>query len=336
MYIIFDSNIWISELGLKSTLGSTVRFFVKTKGAVVVVPEVIKLETERNLKSALTKYVADLEKNYRQLLAIFGKLKEQVLPDTNAIDSKVAAIFGECQLELLEIPLSLESARSSFLKTIDKIPPSDKDQQFKDGVIWAECVRLLETDDVYLVTNDKAFFKGREPKYNNLAEALRAEVENAEHSIYLFDTLSALLQEIRSEVILDEDVLAREYWESNCKTIETTLESNSFTVIAPPNISTELYVTEDPNKLYAEFSISYQCEDLLADGRSNAVLLLNGSGTYSLNDKQFSGFRTNGEELSFVTHQGEEKCVRNAYFYSDGMVFGHKTVEHVVKSKIVD
>jgi len=143
MYVVFDSNIWISELGLNSAKGAAIRFFVKNRGATVVVPEVVKLETERHLKAELTRYVGELEKNYRQLLAVFGKLKELVLPDAQAIEEMVAAVFGKCQVELLETPLTIESARSSFLRAVDKVPPSDKDQQFKDGVIWSECLRLL-------------------------------------------------------------------------------------------------------------------------------------------------------------------------------------------------
>ena len=51
MYVIFDSNIWISELGLNSARGAAVRFFLKSNGATVVVPEVVKLETEKHLKA---------------------------------------------------------------------------------------------------------------------------------------------------------------------------------------------------------------------------------------------------------------------------------------------
>ena len=100
MYVIFDSNIWISELGLNSTMGAAVRFFVKYKGATVVVPEVIRLETERNLKAALTKYVGELDKNHRQLLAVFGKLKELVLPDEVAIEKKLLQCSGSANLNL--------------------------------------------------------------------------------------------------------------------------------------------------------------------------------------------------------------------------------------------
>jgi hypothetical protein len=46
LYIVFDTNIWISELGLNSAKGAATRFFVKKRGATVVVPEVVKLETE--------------------------------------------------------------------------------------------------------------------------------------------------------------------------------------------------------------------------------------------------------------------------------------------------
>ena len=192
MYVIFDSNIWISELGLNSAKGAAVRFFVKNRGATVVVPEVVRLETEKHLKSELEGYVAELRKNHRQLLAVFGKLKELVLPELHDIEEKVAAVFGKCNVEVLEVPLTLESAKNAFLRTVDRIPPSDKNQQFKDGVIWFECIRLLESDDVHLVTADKAFYKGRQYD-SGLAEALSLEVKNAKHALFISPTLSALL-----------------------------------------------------------------------------------------------------------------------------------------------
>lgn len=333
MYVILDSNIWISELGLNSAKGAATRFYVKNRGATVVLPEVIKLETERHLKFELTRYVAELEKNYRQLLSIFGKLKELVLPDKKAIEEKVAAIFGECKIELLELPLTLEAARSSFLKAIDKVPPSDKDQQFKDGVIWDECVRLLEQGDVYLVTADKAFYKGRQYE-NGLAEALTQETKGSKHSIYIFPTLSALLETIKTEIKIDEKALVNEFWESARSSIESILNRNSFAVTGDPTVTIDLFATENPNRLYSEFSISYQCEDLTADERSCAVLNLQGDCTYLVMEKQFEAFRNYGEELLFKTKDGEDKRQRNVVLFADSIVIGHKTVEHSIKYKI--
>jgi hypothetical protein len=333
MFIILDSNIWISELGLNTAKGAAVRFYVKNRGATVVLPEVIKLETERHLKSELTKYVAELEKNHRQLLSVFGKLKELVLPDEETIETKVASIFSDCKIELLGLPLTLESARSSFLKTIEKIPPSDKDQQFKDGVIWAECVSLLEKGDVYLVSADKAFYKDRQYE-NGLAEALVLETKNSKHSVYIFPTLSALLETIKNEVKIDEKALVNQFWDSTRNSIENILDRNSFAVTGDPTVAVQLFATENPNRLYTEFSISYQCEDLTADERSCGVLNLKGDCTYLVNENQFDAFRNYGEELLFKTKDGEDKSQRNVVLFADGIVIGHKTVEHSIKYKL--
>lgn len=333
MYVIFDSNIWISELGLNSAKGAAVRFFVKNKGAKVVVPEVVKLETERHLKSELEGYVVALQKNHRQLLAVFGKLKELVLPDAQDIEEKVAAIFGKCEVELMDLPLTIESVRNSFLRTVDNISPSDKDQQFKDGVIWFECVRLLETDDVHLVTADRAFYKGRQYE-NGLADALVFEVKQAKHSLFVSPTLAALLQAIKTEVKVDEKNLVTQFWENNRQSIDSLLQRNAFVIVGDQTVAIDLYITETPNRLYAGFLISYSCEDLTSDGRTEGVLFLRGDCTYLVQEKQFSAMRNHGEELSFKTKEHEDKNIRNIVIFADGLVIGHKTVEHAVKFRL--
>lgn len=333
MYVIFDTNIWISELGLKTTLGSAVRFFVNSKKATVVVPEVIRFETEANLKIALTKYLTELSKNYRQLLTIFGALKELVLPDQALIEEKVASVFGACQLELIEIPFSIESAKSSFTKTINKVAPSDKDQQFKDGVIWADILRLLQDDDVYFVTEDKAFYRNRDYK-NGLASDLESEARGCAHNLYLFHNLSDFLKEIRTEIKLDKEKLPAEYWESNRKNIEGILERNNFAITGSPYLSNNLFVTEDPNRLYVEFELLIECDDLLDEAR-DGILKLNGDCTYYSKEDSFSNFRSRGEEVSYTSEEGRQtsKC---GYLYADNVVIGHRTVDHSVKLKITE
>jgi len=245
----------------------------------------------------------------------------------------VAAVFGECQVKLLEVPFTLESARSSFLKVVDKSPPSDKNQQFKDGLIWADCIQLLNSADVYLVTADKAFYEGREYK-NNLANNLKLEAEDAKHKIYIFSSLSNLLQEISTEVSLDERALVSQFWTSNLGSIESILERNSFAVAKEPAVSVQKCITEDPGRLYIEFSISYQCEDLSADERSDAVLILKGDGTYLSAEEQFEALRNCGEELLFKTKNGEDKSYRNVMIRASCGVIGHKTVKRTIKYKI--
>ncbi|MEI7995920.1 MAG: hypothetical protein WCH01_13560 [Methylococcaceae bacterium] len=183
------------------------------------------------------------------------------------------------------------------------------------------------------MTNDKAFFNGRDLK-NGLADSLKFEANRKKHKVYIFPELSKLLETIKIEIGLDEKQLVHQFWGENRQFIEGILERNSFTVVGNPTISVNLYVTEDPNRLYLEFHISYQCNDLLSDERSDSVLLLKGDGTFIVEDKQFEALRNLGEELSFKTKDGEEKSQRGNHIFPGCGIIGHRTVEHTVKYKL--
>lgn len=333
MYVVFDSNIWISELGLNSPKGAAVRFFIKNQKAIVVLPEVIKLETERKLRSELKTYIENIAKNHRQLLTMFGKLKDMVLPSEQEIDDKVAAIFGKCKVELLEVPFTIESARSSFLKTIDKLAPSDKKQQFKDGVIWSDCMRLLETDDVYLITSDKDFYKERNYE-KGIAPSLLQEAALYPKNISLFPNITNFLHSIKTEVQLDEASLALQFREAKNQSINTILSGNSFAVVGEPSVKTDIYATENPSKLYVEFEIVYSCEDLTDDSRLDAKLILKGDCYYVPLDQKCEDIRSYGEELSYKTKDGEEKSNKNIVLFVDSIIIGHRSIEHSVRYRL--
>ena len=161
MIVVFDSNVWLSELGLRSGAAAAVRFFLNQSGAHVAVPEVVQLEVRHNLTNRLRTHVEGIRDNYRQLLTACGKLREIILPTEEEIQAKVEELFSSIGVQQKQIPFSLESARSALSKTIQKESPCDKTQEFKDAAIWADCVTLLATDEVVLVTNNKAFYKDR-------------------------------------------------------------------------------------------------------------------------------------------------------------------------------
>ena len=154
MIICLDSNILIKEFGLNTSLGSAVRLYMNEQNAKLLLPDVVKLEVKENLFQILTKHTNTIKKNHNQLLSIFGELKEIVLPSDNEIKERIDIVFDSMKIEIIEEPFTIESARSSFLKTIKKEPPSLHSQQFKDGVIWNDCIKYLDKDDLFLITND--------------------------------------------------------------------------------------------------------------------------------------------------------------------------------------
>jgi hypothetical protein len=329
MFIVLDSNIWIAELGLNTNLGSATRFYIRQNNARLVLPEVVRLEVEHNFLDRLKDFTKKTSDNYRQLLMAFGTLKELVLPSDEEIQKKVQEVFTNVGVDLLAIPFSLESARSSFLKTIRKLPPSQYSQQFKDGVLWADCCRLLENDDVYLITSDQDFYEGK--KYlKGLATNLFEEASAQAHSLRIFPSLSGLLNDLKTEVALDIDALVNTFIQQNKASVEGILERSGFQIYERVNVSRELYATERPNTLYLRFTAEFACEDLTGEDRTEGRLLLKGDGSYNTDDKSFSDLRNSGEKLSFRLKDGSEQVIHNYILHCEAFL-GHRKIVHTVR-----
>ncbi len=134
MIVVFDTNVWISALALTSNVGSAVRFYLREQKARIGLPEVVKLETEVHLRTTLSEHIQEIQSSHRQLLAVFGRLKEVVLPTAEEVEALIAQVFSNLGVQIEEIPFRLDSTKASLIRTVKKLPPSNKDQQFKDGV----------------------------------------------------------------------------------------------------------------------------------------------------------------------------------------------------------
>jgi len=336
MIVVLDTNIWLKEMALNSTLGAAVRFFIKQRSAQIALPEVVRLEVERNFRKNVREYVGKMRENHRQLLAVFGKLKEVVLPDDAAIENKIAEIFSGVGVELLQVDFSFESARSSFLKTIEGLPPSsDKNQQFKDGVLWSDCIRLLEQDDVFFVTSDAMFF--HQQKYDEgLAKNLLDETVGKPHHLKTFRSLSELLSDIKTEVVIDETLLIQSFMNQHGQLVDDMLQRNNFRLDQVPQITKTLYATELPAVLYIEFAIDIPCSDLSDQARIGAVLHLKGTGSYDVEAGKYDDIRITGQELDFVLADGTTRQSTNIMIGAASLVIGHRDVVHTVRYQLTE
>jgi predicted nucleic acid-binding protein len=335
LIVVFDSNVWISELGLRSGIAAATKFFLSHNRARLAVPEVVRLEVEQELQARLTEHIDSIQLSYRQLLTAFGKLREVVLPTKVEVLAKIQELFDSIEVEKVDVPFSIESARSSFLKTINKSPPSDKRQEFKDGVLWADCLGLLASDAVVLVTSDKAFYKDREYA-KGLAANLEAEARQRPNPLTIVPTLSALLQSLRTTVTLDEDKLAQVFLEQYKESVGGTLQRVGFELGARQSLEYTLFATETPTVLFLEFFMAYSCRDIRDEGRTDAVLFLKGDGSYMPTTGRFSELRNFGEHLKYRMPDGSERENRSAVIYAAGLVMGHKEVTNVVRYKLDD
>ena len=334
MKIVFDTNIWISDLGLNSGAGAAIRFFIKETEAVVVVPEVVRLEFEKNLTKELKKYKKDIIDSHSKLLTVFGELKEIVLPSDDEINNKARDILNTLDIPMEEMPFSLDAAKSSFLKIIDKKPPSKHKQQFKDGVIWANCLELLNDSDVYFVSNDTDFYKGSNID-EGLAPNLWEETKQYPNKLTLISSLEELLDDIRVDVDLDDNNLVEGIFETSGDEINEVLDKAEFSLGNLPSITKSLFLTENSSQLYMEFDISYECSDQTNQDRTDAFLGLKGSGLYEKKKGEFLKVSLDSVSLQYIDTAGQKQSRDFLYLSAHGTL-GHRTIEYTVRHPLSD
>ncbi|MDE2805518.1 MAG: PIN domain-containing protein [Gemmatimonadota bacterium] len=286
MFIVLDSNMWISQVGLQSQNGAAVRHFVKRRKAIMVIPEVVELEVRYVLTEQMLGKRKAVETNYRQLLPIMGSLRTLDLPSEDDIRDAVAARILNLDVPTRRVSLNLDVSRASMLKVIEKHSPSKSKEQFRDGVIWGHCLDLLDEGNVYLITKDKDFYERRnynEGLASELVDEMRARGTRGE--VKLLRDLTDLLQEIRVTVNLDDGEIFQVVRDGQGETIDELLVAHGFGLVGEVRGEVQYFATEKASEIYFRFQFSHPCEDVIGAGRRAGVLNLKGFGFLDLDTK---------------------------------------------------
>ncbi|MCH7712492.1 MAG: radical SAM protein [Chloroflexi bacterium] len=218
-------------------------------------------------------------------------------------------------------------------RMLKKIPPSNKNQQFKDAVLWENCLEVLKTDAVCLVSNDKAFYKSREYS-QGLADELKQDIEKCPNEFKIFPRLADLLSEIKTGVQIEPEILIEAYMNQNSAQLEGMASKQSFIMEGEPRTTLEVFATENPLFLYFDFTIEFPCVDTSNEGRTDARIYASGEGKYNAEEKKIVELTTRGETLLHRLPDGTEKKLENIVIGVMTGVIGHRTVEHSVKRKL--
>jgi hypothetical protein len=77
--------------------------------------------------------------------------------------------------------------------------------------------------------------------------------------------------------------------------------------------------------------VTISCSDSREEGRTNALLNLNGDGLYSPTNRTFEALRNFGEHLTWVNANGDPQETQNHYIYASGILIGHREITHEVR-----
>ena len=297
IFIMFDANIWISQLGLRSKNGAAVRFFARQHNATIAIPEVVQLEVDEHLTKRMLDLREKAEVGYRQLLPLFGQLQNQPLPSEDDIRNAVKNIIPDIDVPTRHIPLNLDAARSSMMKLTRRIPPSRRNEQFRDGVIWAHCLELLSEGDVYLISEDRDFFENADFEKGLALELVQEmEAKSTKNKVTLMRFVADLVEELSIEFELGRLQLFEEVYKLNQDDLDEILEANGFVMGERVEGEVRCFATERSDRVYVTFDLTRHCEDSTQGGRNECELSVRGVGfvdprTYETSDVQLSQVR---------------------------------------------
>ena len=236
----------------------------------MVIPEIVRLEIEERLTGLLLELRKQAEDSHRQLLKVFHKLQPLALPSEDDIRGVVSRIVANFDVPIREVEFNRDVARSSMIKLIRRIPPSRTKEEFRDGVIWAHCLELLDEGEVYLVTRDKDFYDQRSYQ-NGLASELVSEMEKCSrvNRVILMKDLNDLLSEIRVPLELPMAQLFESIRDRESEAVAKILVPHGFETVGSVRGEVHCFATENADQVYFDFRLSQPCRDSTGSGRAS-------------------------------------------------------------------
>lgn len=259
------------------------------------------------------------------------------VPSEGDFLARVDARLIELEGLIKRTPFTLEQAKAALRRVMEETPPNSyQNQQFKDSVIWEVILGLAEEGDIDFVTEDKAFFKDRNPQMG-LAENLKQDCEKVSGVIRVFYEISNYLQSVKEEVpFLDYTEIVTmingALWEQlSKKAIDRGFELHE---LIGDNISA--FLTEKSNLIAIEFQLSYSTRGVKmpeSGEQVDAIEIVKGDCTYELLEKGVSDIRLGN--IFLEDKFGERIPAYGEVFLQGDIDFGgRKTIPYKLRERL--
>lgn len=315
--IVIDTNVWIREQLLKSPLGIAFLHLVRINGWKVAVPEVVRGEVEavsvRHCRDAVKK----IKDSFGLLHHVIGRLVKVYIPDEREIKDSIDAVFEDMSSCKIDVEFTLEHARSALKRVIAGTPPNgEKNQQYKDSVVWEAILSLLGDYDVFFVTEDKAFYHNGMSKDGRLSMPLKEESDAKLHQCKIYESLRVLVAENKDQlesisVSFQVDALS-DYIVSD---VNNSLRGWGFFALSVAIRKFDVYITEDKDVIAIIYDVECEVEH---DSSSNPQGF--GSGNmfgvgecrYDLSESEFFDNIISSVKIKCLDKEGVERTLQVA------------------------
>jgi hypothetical protein len=197
--VVLDTNIWISDssLLLKTPLGAALLYNLKLINGYIGLPEIIEDEVIKHIIKVGQDAIQQINSNFKKIEIIMGSRSIYDLPTENQIELVTRERFTELNHLIVRIPFTLEQAKGAIKRVNECSQPNgEKNQQFKDSVIWEAILTIINNYTVYFITKDNAFYKDRKADHGKLAANLLNDCQKLGGFVHIYKDIQSCLENI--------------------------------------------------------------------------------------------------------------------------------------------
>ena len=283
--LVLDTSTFISEVGLMSKVATALKYYLFHQDTILVVPQVVTEECERNLKKRVEGKVESVLANLEWLSVFFGSVNGWTPPKDDKIKARVKALASGEAFDAVVLNESTALLQRAKERANTELPPSHKKDSLPDCRLWEQCLELLRKHDVIFVSEDQDFCGHKKPM--QLHPKLKAEAECVQGGgcLTFHASMNSLLKVLQRDEIprLDAKKVFPFIYKSvankvseiqekyGCKPeMSGTLEQKFFSTSQYDVVEVRLTVKDcwrnDENDDTFEFNLSGSCQYHLTDG----------------------------------------------------------------------
>jgi hypothetical protein len=227
-------------------------------------------------------------------------------PNHEAIQKGMRARWAQLDGVIQRVAFTHDHARSALRRIITKSPPSgDNNEQFRDCCIWEATLEVAEGGPVHLITNDAAFYEGRD-RGRGLARQLEEEVRDKKREVNIYSKIQDFLSMKKDFIaMLDTDVLAAKIMQAvlpaarEIVAMENDKGRNNFVLGQPLPPRIQGFATPKPTVFAVSFEIIFPLQNI-APKRNDATLELEGTCSYVQNQDKIAEIDVNAWSVSLT------------------------------------
>jgi len=334
MFVALDTNSWFRERLLRSGLGATLLYALRQSGARLVMPQVVRAETIARLTEEGARAVGSIKDDLATVAALTGNRPDPDLPSDEALRQAIEARLRDLAGFIDELEPSMEDFANALRRVIEKRPPNERKEQFRDSLILEQLLRRYPNEEGFVVTNDGDFFAAKVRR--DLAPALAREFAERRSHLRVVATIEEVLTGLGQEALRpDREAILRALNGQIMIKLQNHSNVHGYEIGEPVESKIEAFLTEHHDRLFVSFEISWRALGIpLSDGTilPEGVVGSTGTALFDLLTDEASKVQITKVHVRSLAG---EVIHQDATVYAEGAIFlGARTAPYYLRRRL--